>query len=490
MAQIPNGPLSVLVVVLALYGWRTPTVRPESPIALEYRAASPDNPLKGLVPYFGQGIDDSGKERFPHSLEFWYFPLSELMTGEDQFDWEPIESRLRDVAQRGHQLVIRVFLEYPGKREGVPAFLVDQGLKIHEYLNSNTAPLPPATVRTPDWEDPRLRSALQSFIAAFGARYDGDPRIGYITAGLLGTWGEWHDYPRTELWASKTVQREVLEAYQQHFRRTPILLRYPTAGEPLYAMTSDLPFGYHDDSFGWATVETGRSEDDWFFARRLRDAGELNKWQTAPVGGEIRPEVWGCIFDPQPCTPPGQDFSSCLAATHASWLMETGLFTRPLDEERRAQAVKAVQRMGYDLWVSQALVEATSRQSMSVSIQLRNRGVAPFYRDDYRLELGLFEGQAQPVHAVVTDWRLTGVLPEVEQPEGRWLGPFVIEISDEIRQSLGHGQRISVGLRTVPPFQGGTPVRFANQAQDAEVPGWLMLGSLSGLEPGASSEEH
>ena len=33
------------------------------------------------------------------------------------------------------------------------------------------------------------------FVAALGNRYDGDPRIGYITAGLYGFWGEEHTYP-------------------------------------------------------------------------------------------------------------------------------------------------------------------------------------------------------------------------------------------------------------------------------------------------------
>lgn len=33
---------------------------------------------------------------------------------------------------------------------------------------------------SPDYADPHLRAALVHFIAASGARYDGDPRIGFI----------------------------------------------------------------------------------------------------------------------------------------------------------------------------------------------------------------------------------------------------------------------------------------------------------------------
>ncbi len=137
-----------------------------------------DNPLKGLVPY---ARPTPG--RFPHSMEFGYLPLSGMMRGPDEFDWQPLESLLDDIASRGNQTVFRVYLEYPGKKEGIPEFLIRGGLKVHLYKNTNTAPLPPAESRTPEYSNPQLRKALRSFIAALGAKYDGDPRIAYITAG-------------------------------------------------------------------------------------------------------------------------------------------------------------------------------------------------------------------------------------------------------------------------------------------------------------------
>ena len=48
---------------------------------------------------------------------------------------------------------------------------------------------------SPDYSDPRLVTALEAFITALGRRYDGDPRIGFITLGLIGFWGEWHTWP-------------------------------------------------------------------------------------------------------------------------------------------------------------------------------------------------------------------------------------------------------------------------------------------------------
>ena len=110
-------------------------------------APSPaSNPLKGLVPYTRPHAD-----RFPHSMEFMYLALSDLMKSEDRFDWQPLEELLDDIASRGNQAVIRIYMEYPGKGKGIPEYLVGQGLKVHTYLNTNTAPFPPKKISTPDY---------------------------------------------------------------------------------------------------------------------------------------------------------------------------------------------------------------------------------------------------------------------------------------------------------------------------------------------------
>ena len=121
-------------------------------------------------------------------------------------DWRPLEKRLNAIADRRHQAIFRVWMEYPGHRDGIPVYLEKQGVKVTEWMNTNTAPFPAKICRTPDYGDLRVRKMMADFIAAIGHKYDGDPRIGFITAGLLGTWGEWHTYPHNELMADKIVQ--------------------------------------------------------------------------------------------------------------------------------------------------------------------------------------------------------------------------------------------------------------------------------------------
>lgn len=404
---------------------------------LEYQPAPPDNPLKGLVPY----VEADGRDQFPHSLEFHYFSIRDLMTGYDEFNWSPIEEKIAVTRARGCQLTFRVMMEYPGKPNQVPQFLIDEGVKITKWKREAADG---GDCHTPDYDDPRLRKALVNFITALGEKYDGDPRIGFLTAGILGLWGEWHNHPRVDLMAKKETQKIVMAAFEKAFTRTPVLLRYP-AGENdyHYAPNAKRRFGFHDDSFDWATLDTGKPEDDWFFIPLLKNAGALDRWKQFPVGGEIRPELWEKSFTDN-AHPKAQGFDECVRQTHVTWLMDSGLFEKrfPLPESRKQRAIKAVQRMGYEFHISN-----WRKTDAGVEIDVENRGVAPFYHD--------WKAELHSGASLVTTFELRGILPgetKTWKAETKGDGPFK--------------------LRVPNPMEGGKPLRFANEEQGDE---WLTL---------------
>jgi hypothetical protein len=430
---------------------------------LEYAPAPPDNPLKGFVPYLGT------RTNFPHSLEWHYTKLSEVMTGPTEFNWEPFERKLVACASRGHQFIARFYIEWPGRTTGLPQYLIDAGVRLRRWTNTNTRPWPSAMDHTPDYEDPRLRAALTNFIHALGRRYDGDPRLGFLELGLLGTWGEWHNHPNHQWFASKTVQREVMDAYEAAFKKTRLLVRYPAGpDDPRYADNSRRPIGYHDDSFAWATVHTGRKGDEWFFETRLRRAGATNKWRTQPIGGEVRPEVWSCLFDEPSCAPKGQEFDRCVAVTHASWLANEGVFRPGFKGAARDRALAAARSLGYELYVRTVEIAGPQHRSqLSVTLTITNAGVAPFYYD-WPVQLGALDAGGQLVATWQTDWKLTSVLPE--DPAAVWR--FDVDVG---RLRPGRYRL----LAWIPnPLPAGQPVRFANRTQDADLRGWLTLGEF------------
>lgn len=412
-----------------------------SAVDMRYEPAPVDNPLKGLVPY----VSASGWDRFPHSLQFRYFALKDLMKGRGEFEWSPIEETLKLTQARGCQLVVRVFLEYPGRGNTVPDFLIKEGVRGTKWKDGDEVSF------TPDYADPKLRLALAEFIKAFGEKYDGDPRIGFITAGMLGSWGEWHTYPREDLWASKEVQKEVLDQLSKAFSTTPVLLRYPSNGlDGNQAKNVDRGFGYHDDSFGWATLDTGKEADDWFFMATMKEAGALDVWKTMPIGGELRPELWKRSFTDSP-HPRDQGFLKCVDVTHVSWLMDSGLFSEEgkLTKGRLDRAMGEVCRMGYEYHAS----SWSRSESGELVVTVENRGVAPFY-EDWPVELEVLDDGKSRI--IKQSGLLAGILPG-ESREWRFAA---VAGADHLR------------LRVPNPMSGGKPLRFANVEQKGE---WLML---------------
>jgi len=417
--------------------------------SLGHSASPTNNPLKGFMPFSGNYTT------FPHSMEWSYLPLRPMMTGPTNFNWSSLDTLLNTVSNRGHQTVFRVYLDYPGSSTGIPQYLLDAGLPI---LGSNGPSL------SPDYENPMLRQALTNFIAALGARYDGDPRIGFITVGLLGFWGEWHTYPNTSWFASSTVQNLVLAAYTNAFSKTRLLLRYPTVTGTLNPAT--LPFGYHDDSFAYSTI----APPSWHFLGQMTAEGETNKWKTQPIGGEVRPEVQSCMWDTnQPtCVPAGQEFSNCVALSHASWMIHHRAFSPGFTGDQKTRAVAGGASMGYELYVTNAtLVDASVSGSLRVDLQLRNTGVAPFYYD-WPVQLAARNSNNVLVKTWTTTWKLSPLLPAATNTLWAW-------------NQAGHGLTAGphkILLRVQNPLTNGVPFRFANVTQDADIPGWLTLGQV------------
>lgn len=343
----------------------------EAPLALSVvfepePARTADNPLRGFYTNYAWGDPVSP---FPDSLEFAYIPLRDLMDGPSQFTFDTgLEPRLIEAEARGHQLILRPYIDYPAHPSGLPDFL--SGTVAMQAYTDHGGGL------SPDYSDPNLRAAMLAFVEALGAEYDGDPRLALVQAGLLGFWGEWHTWPHTEWFPESGFQADILAAYTTAFDETLLQVRYPVAQSP------DIRFGFHDDSFAYSTI----GDIDWFFHPMLEAAGADERWREVPIGGELRPELQWWIFEDGYTTddPYRQDFDECVEATHASMLLNFAAFGGGLEtQDERERGEAAALSLGYSLHVARADVTDDV-----LTAQVENRGSAPFY---YPLELRVFD---------------------------------------------------------------------------------------------------
>ena len=460
MTQRTCRVLATLLLGICIH---SPTTAQQSH-AMTFRGDAPgidENPLRGFVPYSSTKQTD---DTFPHSMEWFYLPLSAVVTGPDTYDWTAVERQLTAIAARSHQAIFRFYLDYPKRPSGIPAYLLAAGLKTFPYANAGNAASPTPSV-SPDYRDPRLFDCLVRFIHAFGARYDGDARIAYLTAGLYGFWGEWHvlDHPlagEPSGWSIRQQDKDaLLRAYVESVHRTPVLVRVPDVTEDRDLLAH---FGFHDDSFLQDTFGPER----WHFWAKVGEAGVASFWQAHPMGGEIYPELQSGLFDAWP-NRHGQPAVLSISATHATWMLDSDLFTAVQTPAEHANALRAERMLGYTFYCREWQLTRNKDGSATITARVENRGIAPMYYA-WPVEAEALDANGKIVAQSTADWPLPELLP------GR---TAVWSISFNALPTTAN----TVLVRIANPMPGGHPIAFANAEMATVLPGWLTL-TLAGPE--------
>ena len=433
-------------------------------IDIEYDpTATESNPFRGFVPFIGEFMEP---DDFPHSMEFFYVPLKDLMNDFDSYTFGTgLEPNLDEIDGRDHQAIFRVFLDYPDTPTGIPDFLLD-GLTLNTYTEFGGG-------QSPDYTNETLISTLETFIGELGTQYDGDTRIAFIQIGLLGFWGEWHTYPHESWFPDVTIQNRILHAFDNAFNTTQILLRYPTADSPTLNM------GFHDDSFAYETI----GPDDWVFSNLLTDAGAQNRWQEFPIGGEIYPDIQTTMWE---LIPPSevQDFEQCVTSTHASWMIYDEIFYGSFTAGEKNRARDGALSLGYQFTVK-GISSNRDNNMLSINVTLENSGSAPFY---YPLdaEFGVGEETSGLFNRVET-------IQDINALPGETISIYIqINLDDYFNSLEGDFDvilQLTSEMTDIPIYlahenylPGGAFVVCSTYPQDKDIPwstGWFLAGLVS-----------
>ncbi|WP_204040187.1 fibronectin type III domain-containing protein, partial [Acrocarpospora phusangensis] len=382
-------------------------------------------PLKGFAPYLFPG--DNYTSKYPGGVMWSYFALNEVMKDPAScsvFDWSVFEKALDEAAVWGRQMAFRFYVEYPGGSGTHPGNGIPPCLTGKMALRGNGQW---GTV-SPDYDDPDVIAAFVSFINAFAARYDhagpggtADPRLGFMSLGLVGLWGEWHTWPYDrdpadgypDLMPTDATITTLIHAYDAAFDNIQLEVRYPLAG-------ADSPgIGFHDDSWPYREWRGGQLKSmtlpqsmggwDDAFTQLLLNRNLENRWTTQSIGGEARPEIQGSLYTNWPGG--GNQVDDVLAATeltHITWMInQTGAGGYSATDPKVAAGVR---KMGYNLHIPQANFNPSVSGSFQVGVTVQNDGVAPFYYP-WTVVLGLKNSAGAVVKTWDTDWDLRGVQP-------------------------------------------------------------------------------
>ncbi|MBC8141968.1 MAG: DUF4832 domain-containing protein [Armatimonadetes bacterium] len=413
-----------------------------------------DNPLKGWCSY------TNTDQYLSYAMAFRYTSWRDLEPTEGDFRFAAWEKKSWDDAKtRGKHIVLRVYLDYPGLPNGVPAWLLAKGVKTTPYTDNMEGYTPGAAKgESPDYNNPVMVAALEKLIAAMGKRYDKHPQVAFVQVGLLGFWGEWHTYPRTELFASSATQKRVIDAYRRAFPNKKLMARYATG-----YLGKQPWLGFHDDYF---PEDTG-TEKDWYFLRGMKESGRLGNWRVAPVGGEMIPSG----ADKWVGTDAGlARTEAMIRAAHFSWI---GPYS-PAQEKRaqtdaafRARCEALVRLMGYSFCLTELTLPRTIRQNEPFALALagKNEGVAPFYYP-WQVKVALLAADGAVVETV-----------PLPRTDSRTWQPGAFRVSEAVRFATKPGAyRLAIGI--IDPLTKSPAIRFANKIT-ATTTGWQTIAPMT-----------
>ena len=323
-------------------------------------------PMTGIVLW-----EDSGRnETDAIQLEFSYMRYDEIVVRKGEYDWSSVERKLKAIAARKHQAILRFHFVYPGDPTTVPAYI-----KALPDYEETTALSEKKTTGFPDWSHPELKRFVKEFHTRFAERYDRDPRLAFLQTGF-GLWAEYHIYDGPLKLGGTFPAREFQAEFLRHmagtFQFTPWSISVDAADDEVTPLAGNaellkLPFGLFDDSF-LCKQHPKENEKNW-------NALERERWRRAPGGGEFsyynkRDQKLALA----PEGPNGVSFETAARNFHISYMIGNDQPKyQPLDRIREAGIA-----CGYKFRVTRF-----QAGDHSARVTVENVGIAPIYHDAY-----------------------------------------------------------------------------------------------------------
>ncbi len=353
------------------------------------------NPGKGYVQYYG--TDETYTKDYI-GVVYTRWPWSALEPKEGEYRWDFIDQFIDQAGRYGKKAAIAVMSVSTGLGQYVtPKWVFDAGAKAMEAPDSSS---PTGTQLIPErWEDPVFLAKMHAFIAAFGKRYDGNPRLAFVDIRDYGNWGEGHigmlgNNPKLILTPAESLQNNYLLPYVNAFPHTQLIVVW---GSSLY-----------DKPYDWAVSKGAGMRRDGILSEYSKDGSEcLRAFGHAPAVFEY---CYGYAETQQKgywSTNSLWHYVDCGKPTYMQWNPQ-------IYEENKAFCLKLGNRVGYHFVLQEAEIPLEIKADVPFQLKLKwlNDGVAPVY-EPCHVAVALLDAKDT---VIVSEW-LTGSVPKSWAPD-------------------------------------------------------------------------
>lgn len=329
-------------------------------------------PMTGIV-LWADSHNNSSLKTDDHyvQLEYAYVRPSDIVIGDNLYDWTRVDNLLEEIRARRKQAILRWYYVYPGRDTAVPNYLKD-----YSDYHETTALSEGLLTHFPDWSHAELQQATLDFYSAFAARYDHDPRIAFLQVGF-GLWGEYHIYdPQVMLgknFPSKAYQKTFLQHLASVFDELHWSISIDAGDSSNTPIANDaslraLAFGNFDDSF-MHKEHADYNADMWTIFEYTQ------RYKHSPHGGELS---YYSDFDQKNALNVagmyGRTYETLSAQFHITYMIGNDQ-PEYQTHERIKQAGMA---NGYKFHITEFKASPTRSR-----VTVTNRGIAPIYYDAY-----------------------------------------------------------------------------------------------------------
>ena len=341
------------------------------------------SPGMGYAPWANS---DEGEE-FLTSLVYVELRWADWEPEEGQYDVDYVneEYRLETYREQKRQVVFRFICDNPGDEDhiDIPDWLYTSTNHdgVH-YANDY------GSGYSPNYENETFIAAHKKAIEALGNAFGEDDFFCYVEIGSLGHWGEYHVNTAKGVppLPHYDIRNEYIKPYLTAFPHAHFMTRYPLVETKKYG------FGIYNDM-------TGEPDETEYWLAQMRDgtiweqtglpeqADVSDAWKTQPVGGEFASTNSDSYYLHDNLT----ETLELLRASHQTFIGPK-IIVNETSIDYSSASMAILTTIGYRYSISSVRVDATSEESILVTPEVINQGIAPTY-GNYSLRLTLWDDE-------------------------------------------------------------------------------------------------